>query len=242
MLLPIHVAAGGLAMVLGAVALLARKGATVHRTSGLLFVAAMVTMGLSGSALALQKSVTDPNVTGGFLSAYFVITALTTVRPVSAWTRWANAVALLVAVALSLACFSRGVEALGAPRRILNGVPFFMLFFLGTVLAVAAIGDIRVMWKGALRGGPRLARHLWRMCFALFIAAGSFFSIRARVAAVLPEPFTTPLMRALPVALIFGAMFYWLWRVRGRRLPTLNVGAPSNVSIAVSGSLDPGAS
>jgi hypothetical protein len=55
------------------------------------------------------------------------------------------------------------------------------------------------------------------MCFALFIAAGSFFSIRARVATILPEPLTTPLMRALPVVLIFVAMFYWLWRVRGRR-------------------------
>ena len=32
-LLPIHVAAGGLALVLGAVALLARKGGTVHRLS-----------------------------------------------------------------------------------------------------------------------------------------------------------------------------------------------------------------
>ena len=37
-LLPIHVAAGGLALVLGAVALLARKGGTAHRRSGLLFV------------------------------------------------------------------------------------------------------------------------------------------------------------------------------------------------------------
>jgi uncharacterized membrane protein len=99
MLLPIHVVAGGLAMVLGAVALLARKGATVHRTSGLLFVTAMVTMGLSGSALALQKSLTDANVTGGFLSAYFVVTALTTVRPVARWTRWVNGIALVAAVA-----------------------------------------------------------------------------------------------------------------------------------------------
>jgi hypothetical protein len=57
------------------------------------------------------------------------------------------------------------------------------------------------------------------MCFALFIAAGSFFSIRARVATILPEPFTTPLMRALPVVLVFVAMFYWLWRVRSRRKP-----------------------
>ena len=55
------------------------------------------------------------------------------------------------------------------------------------------------------------------MCFALFIAAGSFFSIRERVAKILPEPFTTAPLRALPILLLFGAKFYWLWRVRGRR-------------------------
>jgi hypothetical protein len=72
------------------------------------------------------------------------------------------------------------------------------------------------------RGRPRLARHLWRMCFALFVAAGSFFSIRERVATILPEPFTTGPMRALPILVVFAAMFYWLWRLRGRRtLPVL---------------------
>ena len=55
-------------------------------------------------------------------------------------------------------------------------------------MRLAATGDVRVMRFGMPRGGPRLARHLWRMCFALFIAAGSFFSIRARVAYILPEP------------------------------------------------------
>jgi hypothetical protein len=59
------------------------------------------------------------------------------------------------------------------------------------------------------------------MCFALFIAVGSFFSIKARVAAVLPEPFTTAYMRALPILLVFVAMFYWLWRVRRRELPVV---------------------
>jgi hypothetical protein len=96
-------------------------------------------------------------------------------------------------------------------------VPSFMLFFLATITSLAAIGDVRVMRSGPLRGAPRLARHLWRMCFALFIAAGSFFSIRARVARILPEPFTTAPMRALPVVLVFAAMFYWLWRLRARR-------------------------
>jgi hypothetical protein len=97
-----------------------------------------------------------------------------------------------------------------------------MHFFLATIFILAAAGDVRIMRLGMPRGGPRLARHLWRMCFALFIAAGSFFSIRERVATILPEPFTTAPMRALPILLVFGAMFYWLWRVRGRRtLPAL---------------------
>ena len=54
------------------------------------------------------------------------------------------------------------------------------------------------------------------MCMALFITAASFFSIRARVAAILPAPFTTPALRALPVVLVLVAMFYWLWRLRVR--------------------------
>jgi hypothetical protein len=108
-------------------------------------------------------------------------------------------------------------------------------------MILALIGDARVMRFGVPRGGPRLARHLWRMCFALFIAAGSFFSVRERVAKILPEPFTTAPMRALPILLLFAAMFYWLWRVRGRRrLPALrgfgvSPGAPVETGMALRG-------
>ena len=52
-----------------------------------------------------------------------------------------------------------------------NGVPYrtigVMSFVLATVLLLAAAGDVRIMRFGLPRGGPRLARHLWRMCFAL---------------------------------------------------------------------------
>jgi uncharacterized membrane protein len=209
-------------MVLGATALLSRKGGTIHRRSGLLFVYAMLVMGTSASILAFLKSPTDSNVLGGFMTAYFVGTALTTVRPVSSWTRRINVAALTVAVGLAFIDIAAGVKAFNSPDGVLNGAPFVMLFFLATVMILAAAGDVRIMRFGMLRGGPRLARHLWRMCFALFIAAGSFFSIRARVAKILPEPFTTAPMRALPILLLFAAMFYWLWRVRNRRtLPVL---------------------
>ena len=217
MLLPIHIAAGGLAIVLGAVALSVKKGGIVHRRSGLLFVGAMLVMGTSASLLGLRNGPTDPNVFSGLMTAYFVVTALTTVRPVSSWTRVINAVALTIIAGLGISTMMRGVTAFNSPGRSIGVVPFPMFFFLGGVMLLAAAGDVRVMRSGVLRGAPRLKRHLWRMCFALFIAAGSFFSIRERVATILPEPFTTGPMRALPIVLVFGAMFYWLWRIRSRR-------------------------
>jgi uncharacterized membrane protein len=212
--LGIHIVAGALALVLGAVALLAKKGGTIHRRGGLAFACAMFVMGVSGALLG--------NVFGGLMAIYFVATAATTVRPRSVWTRAIDVAAVAVAIAFTLVTFRAGVEAFGSPGRARDGIPFAMFFFLATVTTLAVIGDVRVLRLGVLRGGPRLARHLWRMCFALFIAAGSFFSIRERVAKVLPEPFTTGPMRLLPILLVFVAMFYWLWRVRRQPLP----GAP----------------
>ena len=220
MLLPIHIAAGGLAIILGAVALSVRKGGTTHRRSGSLFVYAMLIMAVSASILSLLKGRADGNVLAGVLTAYFVGTALTTVRPVSSWTRGINAVALTVAVALAAACALNGATMVNTPGRDLNGVPNqtagMMSFIIAVLLVMAAAGDVRIMRFGLLRGGSRLARHLWRMCFALFIAAGSFFSLRERVARILPEPFTSGPMRALPIVLLFGVMLYWLWRLRRR--------------------------
>lgn len=218
MLLPIHIAAGGVAIVLGAVALSVKKGGKVHRRSGLLFVYAMLVMAVSASVLSLLNGRADGNVLAGVLTAYFVGTALTTVRPVSSWTRRINAVALSVALVLAAGSALSGVRLLNASGRDANGVPVqtagVVSLVAATLLVMAAAGDVRTMRSGLPRGGPRLARHLWRMCFALFIATGSFVSARERVASVLPEFFATGAMRALPILLLFGAMFYWLWRVR----------------------------
>ena len=226
LLLPIHIAAGALAIVLGAVALIVKKGGTIHRRSGMLFVYAMLVMGFSASILGFLKSPTDGNVFTGLMTAYFVGTALTTVRPASPWTRRINAAALTIVVGLALGTVVSGVKAINDPGLSPGGVPYrtigVMSFVLATVMTLAAAGDVRILRSGMPRGGPRLARHLWRMCFALFIAAGSFLSIRERVAKILPDPFTSGEMRALPFLLLFGAMFYWLWRVRSRRtLPVL---------------------
>ena len=225
MLLPIHIAAGGLAIVLGAVALIVKKGGPVHRHSGLLFVYAMLIMGLSASILTIMNGgaaeMWSPACIGVFrrhgshLRPPGLVLDARDQRDCTGGRRRAH----------RLEPGERsGVHQHTRSRR--DGVPFrtagVMSLVVATVLAMAAAGDVRIMCAGMPRGAPRLARHLWRMCFALFIAAGSFLSLRERVAQILPEPFTTGPMRALPIVLLFGAMFYWLWRVRGRRpLPVL---------------------
>src|SRR5689334_13454844 len=160
LLLPIHIAAGGLAIVLGAVALAVKKGGTIHRRSGMLFVYAMLVMGFSASILGFLKSPTDGNVFTGLLTAYFVGTALTTVRPVSPWTRTINGVALTVVVGLALGSIVGGVKALNNPGLSPGGVPFrtigVMSFILATVMILAAAGDVRILRSGMPRGGPRL--------------------------------------------------------------------------------------
>ena len=220
MLLSIHIAAGMLAIVLGAVALSVKKGGTLHRRGGMLFVYAMIVMGVTASALEYVQSAVAANMVAAILSLYFVGTALTTVRQPSRWTGVINIAALIVALGLAILAFAGGVRGVNDPGLSSGGVPSrtigVMSFILAAVLLLAAAGDVRIMRSGMPRGGARLARHLWRMCFALFIAAGSFFSIRERVAKILPEPFTSGPMRALPILLLFGSMFYWLWRVRRR--------------------------
>src|SRR5687767_2402499 len=187
LLLSVHIVAGGLAIVLGYIALFTTKGGMTHRRSGLLFVYAMLIMGFSASILGSLESPPE-NVRAGLLTAYFVVTALTTVRPVTRLTRAINVVALMVV--LTLVAFSTvgAVKIFNLPGRAFNGIPFVAPLFVAAALSLAAIGDVRVLRFGTPQGGKRLARHLWRMCFALFIAAGSFFAIRERVEKVLPAP------------------------------------------------------
>jgi len=234
-MLTIHILAGALAIILGTVALVARKGGHLHRRVGRVFVWAMLVMGLTAAAIGFARSPTDPNVFAGVLTAYFVLTAVTTVRPASTASRAVNGLSLAVASLLAFGSIAGGITMMQTAGLDTGGVPFrikgAMAIFIGVVLALAAIGDVRVMRVGALRGGPRLARHLWRMCFALFIAAGSFFSIRERVATILPEPFTSGPMRLLPIVLLFGTMFFWLWKVRVRR--KLPPSIPKEVAIHV---------
>jgi uncharacterized membrane protein len=215
-LLPIHIVAAGLGLVSGAIALSVAKGGRLHRVSGKVFACAIFAMCGTAVVSAVVKGQAT-NVMAGTMTAYLVFTGVATVRPPSPGSRRWDIALMLVALVLGLATFAGAIVAVTRPDGRLFGLPSFPFFLFGILGVSGAIGDFKTIRAGVLRGAPRLSRHLWRMCMALFITAASFFSIRARVAAILPAPFTTPALRALPVVLVLVVMFYWLWKVRFRR-------------------------
>jgi hypothetical protein len=213
----VHVVAGALALVVGFVALSAAKGGGLHRKSGMLFVCAVLTMALTGAIMAALKSQSE-NVIGGVLTLYLVTTSLIAVRPPSEGFRRVELVAMLVALALGVTCMTYGLQALASPRGTKGGIPFVVFFMFAAVALLGVIGDLRKIRSGALKGAPRLVRHLWRMCYAFWITTASFFlGPRERVSKILPEALITPAVLALPVVAVIVVMLYWLWRVRIRQ-------------------------
>ena len=88
----------------------------------------------------------------------------------------------------------------------------------GTIALLATFGDLRVWRSWRTQGGFRIKRHLWRMCFALFIATASFFLGPSQR---LPAFLRGSPLRPIPVLLVLVVMFFWLARVslRQRGLP-----------------------
>ena len=204
----IHIVAGVLGIASGTVAVFAAKGATVHRRSGRLFVFSMVTMGVTATVYApsVGRSMLE-----GLMPAYFVITGLTTVRPPAVGARRLDIAAMAVALGLGLANIAIGFELLAGGFRVVNGVPVPMILFMGTVALLSGLGDARMIRSGGLRGVRRITRHLWRLCFAFWIATGSFFLGQADKFPASLRNFA--LLLPLAMAPLF-VMAYWLWRVR----------------------------
>jgi uncharacterized membrane protein len=215
--LVVHIIAGGVGILSGFVALYAMKGAQLHRNSGTVFVYAMIAMALLGATMAVVRNKAPAgNVPVAFLTMYLVITALTTVRPRAVESPRLDFGLMLSGSATTLAFFTIGSIAIANPAAV-QRFPAAPFFVFGTIALLASIGDIRLIRSGgvqAIRGAPRLARHLWRMCTALLIATFSFFLGQAKV---FQKPIRIYPLLAIPPLIVLSVLLYWLWRVRIRQ-------------------------
>ena len=191
------------------------KGAPLHRRFGLGFVVAMVAMAVSALIyMTVEGEVIRVNVVASTLVAYLVITSLITVRDASSRQRAIDVGAAIAALSIGVAGLALGYVATQDPRSQLDGIPSFPYFMFGTVGVLAMIGDVRMIRAGGVKGLTRIARHLWRMSFALFVAAMSFFLGQADE---FPKALRVlPVMAGPPLAVLV-TMLYWMWRVRFRR-------------------------
>ena len=221
----IHVAGGVAGTVTGFVALSVTKGAPLHKRMGMAFVFAMCVMGLFGSAIAAYESNVG-SVIGGLMTAYLVVTAMTTMRESTPTVHRIDIAAMCVALTVGGLSVASALARMVQGVWVVRGVPVMVSFIMGSIVLSAGLSDIRIVRHGALHGAARLTRHLWRMCFGLFIASGSFFLGQAQV---IPKSVRYwPALWTLAF-LPLGALLYWLWRIRVRRKLrglVIRVGAP----------------
>ena len=208
-----HFAAGLIGIVTGGLALSVAKGGKLHKQVGILFTWSMGLSGVMASVIAAYGN--KPSmVIGGAMVVYFILTATTTVKPLPGFQRSADMILMVLVLLVGGLTLWDATNVWAMPGHARNGVPAGMMFFLGTVYLFAGVGDLRMVLARGTTGPRRLARHLWRMCFALFIATGSFFLGQMKF---IPEP-----VRILPLLMTLGVgpllvLLYWFWRILVRK-------------------------
>jgi hypothetical protein len=209
-LLALHIAAGIMGLLSGTAAMVFRKGSRRHGLAGDVFVVSMLAMAACAVWLAILKH-QPGNVVGGVFTFYLVATAWMTARRRDGSTSLFDWAALMIPLLGGTILWISGVELARSHVTATDGVPVGIRFFMGSVMLLAAAGDLRMMVGGAVTGGRRIVRHLWRMCFGLFIATGSFFLGQQQVFPVFVRGSNVLFVLAiLPLVL----MIFWLIRVR----------------------------
>ncbi len=209
-LLPVHIAGGISGIVSGTAALALRKGGPRHALAGKVFVAAMLTMAAAAVYLASIKHQPN-NVGGGLLTFYLIGTAWLTAKRANGETRGYDWALTLLPLSIAILTWMTGWEKLRAGVPPKDGVPAGMHFFMGTVMFLAAVGDVRMLLGGGVCGTRRIVRHLWRMCFGLFIATGSFFLGQQQV---FPKAMQGSALLAILGVLPLPILIFWFFRFR----------------------------
>jgi len=214
----VHIGAGSLAILSGAAAVVVRKGKRPHRVLGTVFFLAMLTLSVLAVYLALFVQTASSggappraSVSVAILTFYLVTTAWMTVRRKEGGIGLFEKGAFIAVSGVALARLVFGLRAAGMPAaRPGDFVPYFVF---ASFAAFAAVFDLKVILQHGIAGPSRIARHLWRMCFALFFAASFFFLGQQQV---MPRYLHGSPILFVPALAPLAVMIFWLVRVRLR--------------------------
>jgi hypothetical protein len=217
----VHIGAGTLGLISGTVALFVKKGGPLHRKAGTVFFISMLVMAASAAYLAVVRPGQIVNLFIAIFASYLVSTAWLTVWRNEGRSGLPERAAFVVILCLGapFAVLSFQMAA-GLPPLVRSAVPLegpvlIALYSFTLVIAIAAVCDARMILAGGIFGPARIARHLWRMCVGLTMAAGSAFT--NGLPRLLPGPLHVTPIFFLPqfVPLVF--LVFWMIRVRFAR-------------------------
>lgn len=214
----LHIGGGTVGLFSGIISVIARKGGSLHRMAGKVFVAAMLVMALFAVYLSVAMPGQLVNLVIGTFAFYLVATAWMTVRrepgAIGLPEKIALAVILLLCMPFTILSFQLAV---GLPPFFdsaipLKGAVMIAIYSFTTVVLIAAVADVRVVLAGGISGVPRIARHLWRMCLGLALATGSAFT--NGLPRLLPESVPVSDILLLPQFVPLILLIFWMIRVR----------------------------
>jgi hypothetical protein len=175
------------------------------------FISMLVATGIGAAVAPFLTDGQRPNTVAGVLSFYLVLSAWAAVRRRAIVAGRFEIAGFAVALLSAAAGIVFMIQAANSPTGTVDGSPPQAFTFFLTVGALAAAGDLKVILRGGISGAPRIARHLWRMCTGLFIAAGSFFLGQQQLC---PAHLQGSPVLFVPVFLPLAVMLFWLIRVR----------------------------
>lgn len=215
----LHVLAGTIALSAGIVAMSCRKGAYAHRVAGTVFVISMLVMAAFADYLAVAMPEQIPNLFIGTFTIYLVATAWLTVRRKERSVGTPEKIALFVILCLCVPFVILSFElATGLQPSFKSAVPLegpvrIAIYVFTFLVAMALIGDVKLVLAGGITGTRRIGRHLWRMCAGLTFAAGSAFT--NGLPRLLPNTVHIPLIFLfIPQLSSLVLLIFWMIRVR----------------------------
>jgi uncharacterized membrane protein len=207
-----HIAGGAIGIVTGVVALASRKGQRVHRAAGSVFFLAMFVAYAIGAGVApFLEAGQRPNFVAGIMALYLLVSGVMAARLRDVKAGAPEVIGFIVAVSITVAGVIFMRMGAASPSGTVDGSPpqAFLLFTIAG--AFAAAGELHVLVRKQLSNVSRIARHLWRMCFSLFIASGSFFLGQMQV---FPEALRNSALLYILALAPLPVMLFWLAKVR----------------------------
>ncbi|WDE05041.1 hypothetical protein SG34_027700 [Thalassomonas viridans] len=205
----IHFLAGSVGILAGFMVFALPKYSPSHKVAGKTFLIAMLVLGLTSIYVAYIRTIFLSLINGIFI-CYLVASSWMAIKRKPGSTGYFEQVALAVVAVVAIMYFIFGMQAANSETGKLHGFASPVFYFFGCIATFAAALDMRMIYCGGVHGKQRIIRHVWRMCFTMFMATAAFFLGQAKL---FPDAVRTIELLAIPVVLVILLSGYWLVRI-----------------------------